>query len=49
MGKTYADFSQHSKVTSFDGTITDSLTTYDPVECEFVQVQDKDNYLNGQF
>lgn len=26
-----------------------SLTTYDPVECEFVQVQDKDNYLNGQF
>ena len=25
-----------------------SLTTFDPVECEFVQVQDKDNYLNGQ-
>lgn len=25
-----------------------SLTTYDPVECEFIQVQDKDNYLNGQ-
>lgn len=25
-----------------------SLTTYDPVECEFVQVQDKSNYLNGQ-
>ena len=25
-----------------------SLTTYDPVECEFVQVQDKDNYINGQ-
>ena len=25
-----------------------SLTTYDPVECEFVQVQDKENYLNGQ-
>lgn len=25
-----------------------SLTTYDPVECEFVQVQDKGNYLNGQ-
>ena len=25
-----------------------SLTTYDPVECEFVQVQDKDNYLIGQ-
>lgn len=24
-----------------------SLTTYDPVECEFVQVQDKDNYING--
>lgn len=26
-----------------------SLTTYDPVECEFVQVQDKENYLNGQY
>lgn len=25
-----------------------SLTTWDPVECEFVQVQDKDNYTNGQ-
>lgn len=25
-----------------------SLTTYDPVECEFVQVQYKSNYLNGQ-
>lgn len=25
-----------------------SLTTFDPVECEFVQVQDKANYLNGQ-
>lgn len=25
-----------------------SLTTYDPVECEFVQVQDIENYLNGQ-
>lgn len=25
-----------------------SLTTYDPVECEFIQVQDKQNYLNGQ-
>ena len=25
-----------------------SLTTYDPVECEFVQVQDKGNYLTGQ-
>lgn len=25
-----------------------SLTTHDPVECEFVQVMDKDNYLNGQ-
>lgn len=25
-----------------------SMTTYDPVECEFIQVQDKDNYLNGQ-
>lgn len=24
-----------------------SLTTYDPVECEFIQVQDKENYLNG--
>lgn len=26
-----------------------SLTTYDPVECEFVQVQDKANYLTGQY
>lgn len=26
-----------------------SLTTYDPVECEFVQVQDKNNYLTGQY
>jgi hypothetical protein len=26
-----------------------SLTTYDPVECEFVQVQSKPNYLEGQF
>lgn len=25
-----------------------SLTTWDPVECEFIQVQDKENYLNGQ-
>lgn len=25
-----------------------SLTTYDPVECEFVKVQDKSNYLSGQ-
>ena len=25
-----------------------SLTTYDAVECEFIQVQDKENYLNGQ-
>ena len=25
-----------------------SLTTYDPVECEFVQVQNKNNYLTGQ-
>ena len=25
-----------------------SLTTYDSVECEFVQVQDKNNYINGQ-
>lgn len=25
-----------------------SLTTTDPVECEFIQVQDKENYLNGQ-
>ena len=26
-----------------------SLTTYDPVECEFVQIKDKENYLNGQY
>lgn len=26
-----------------------SLTTFDPVECEFVQVQGKPNYLEGQF
>lgn len=26
-----------------------SLTTYDPVECEFVQVQNKQNYIEGQF
>lgn len=25
-----------------------SLTTYDPVECEFIKVKDKDDYLNGQ-
>lgn len=25
-----------------------SLTTYDPVECEFIQVQDKDHYMDGQ-
>lgn len=25
-----------------------SLTTYDTVECQFVQVQNKDNYLSGQ-
>ena len=25
-----------------------SLTTYDPVECEFIQIQDKQNYINGQ-
>jgi len=25
-----------------------SLTTWDPVECEFIQVQDMDNYTNGQ-
>ncbi len=25
-----------------------SMTTYDPVECEFIRVQDKDNYLTGQ-
>lgn len=25
-----------------------SLTTYDSAECEFIQVQDIDNYLNGQ-
>lgn len=26
-----------------------SLTTLDTTECEFVQVQDKNNYLNGQY
>ena len=26
-----------------------SLTTFDPAECEFVQVQDKTNYTNGQY
>lgn len=26
-----------------------SLTTFDPAECEFIQVQDMDNYLNGQY
>jgi hypothetical protein len=25
-----------------------SMTTWDPAECEFVQVQDMDNYINGQ-
>ena len=25
-----------------------SMTTYDPVECEFIRVQDKANYLTGQ-
>lgn len=25
-----------------------SLTTWDPAECEFIQVQDKDDYINGQ-
>ena len=25
-----------------------SLTTYDPVDCEFIQIQDKQNYINGQ-
>lgn len=25
-----------------------SLTTYDLTDCEFVRVQDKDNYTNGQ-
>ena len=25
-----------------------SLTTYDPVECEFIKVQNKTNYRNGQ-
>lgn len=25
-----------------------SLTTYDAVECEFIKVKDKENYLNGQ-
>lgn len=28
--------------------INHSLTTYDQTECEFVRVQDKDNYKNGQ-
>ena len=28
--------------------VNHSLTTYGPTECEFVQVRDKDNYLNGQ-
>lgn len=26
-----------------------SLTTFDAAECEFIQVQDMDNYLNGQY
>ena len=26
-----------------------SLTTFDPAECEFIQVRDKDAYLNGQY
>ena len=26
-----------------------SMTTWDLAECEFIQVQDKDNYLNGQY
>lgn len=26
-----------------------SLTTFDPAECEFVQVRDKSNYLTGQY
>ena len=25
-----------------------SLTTYDPAECEFVQVRNIENYTNGQ-
>ena len=25
-----------------------SLTTWDTAECEFVQVRDMDNYMNGQ-
>lgn len=28
--------------------INHSMTTFDPTECEFVQVQDKDAYLSGQ-
>lgn len=28
--------------------VNHSLTTYGPTECEFVQVRDKNNYLNGQ-
>lgn len=26
-----------------------SLTTFDPAECEFVQVRDKDNYIDNQY
>lgn len=39
----------------FDGAIwvlnrivNHSMTTFDPTECEFIKVQDKNNYLNGQ-
>lgn len=40
----------------FDGAIwvlnrivNHSITTFDPTECEFIKVQDKNNYLNGQY
>ena len=33
---------------SATATTTDSLTTYDPAECEFVQVRNIENYTNGQ-
>lgn len=31
-----------------NAVINHSMTTFDPTECEFVQVQDPDNYINGQ-
>lgn len=33
---------------SLNRIINHSMTTFDPTECEFVQVQDKDAYLSGQ-